>query len=150
MGLTGKMERQIELKSGGDLLHEIFKSKPHHVSGITPAKVQGCSLIQGEWGKNGSIICWNYTHDGKEKTAKQVIEVFDGEKKTIVFRIIEGDLLQLYKTFIILLHEETKGGKNWATWAFDYEKLGPDVEDPVSLLDYLTDVVKDIDAHHSK
>ncbi|XP_052203958.1 kirola-like [Diospyros lotus] len=88
--------------------------------------------------------------DGKEKTAKQVIEVFDGEKKTIAFRIIEGDLLQLYKTFIVLLHVETKGSKNWATWVFDYEKLGPDVEDPVSLLDDLTDVVKDIDAHHSK
>ncbi|MGF2470424.1 hypothetical protein ACQUWT_25675 [Ralstonia pseudosolanacearum] len=51
------------------------------MSTMSPDIVQGCDLHEGEFGHVGSIICWTYTHDGKEKTAKEVIQAIDEEKK---------------------------------------------------------------------
>ncbi|KAK6126883.1 hypothetical protein DH2020_014461 [Rehmannia glutinosa] len=148
MGLTGKLVAAIEFKAGGDVFHELFRHKPQHISTVTPDKVQGCELHEGEFGHVGSIICWKYTHDGKAKSAKQVIQAIDEEKKLIEFKMLEGDLMELYKDFLITLHVETKGNIDLVTWTLEYEMLNEDVEHPISLLSYFIEVTKDIETHH--
>ncbi|KAL2494380.1 Polyketide cyclase/dehydrase and lipid transport superfamily protein [Forsythia ovata] len=148
MGLTGKLIAQIEFKHGGDVFHELFKHKPHHISNIIPEKVQGCDLHEGEFGKVGSKIQWRYTHDGKEKKAKQLIEALEEEKKLIKFKMLEGDLMDEYKDFTIILHVETKGHIDLVTWTLEYEMLNEDVPHPISLLAYFIDVTKDIETKH--
>ncbi|KAG5532160.1 hypothetical protein RHGRI_026695 [Rhododendron griersonianum] len=183
MGLTGKMVRDVEIKSDGDVFHEIFRYRPHHISTMSPGNIQNVDLHEGDWGTVGSVIFWNYTHgmkitslyvtlpyanlplrpldianvkineqweDGKEKTAKEVIEAIDEEKKLVTFKVVEGDLLQLYKTFIITVHVDTKGENNLVTWTLEYEKLNGDVEDPITFMDLCIVVTKDIETHHLK
>jgi hypothetical protein len=67
MGLKGKLVSQNDIKSDEDVFHELFKHKPPHISGISPDKVQGVDLHDGEWGAAGSVVYWNYTH-GEHKT----------------------------------------------------------------------------------
>lgn len=62
MGLTGKLIAAIEFKAGGDVFHELFRHNPQHLSTVTPGKVQGCDLHEGEFGHVGTIITWRYTH----------------------------------------------------------------------------------------
>ncbi|KAG5532167.1 hypothetical protein RHGRI_026701 [Rhododendron griersonianum] len=150
MGLTGKMVRDVEIKSDGDVFHEIFRYRPHHISTMSPGNIQNVDLHEGDWGTVSSVIFWNYTHDGKEKTAKEVIEAIDEEKKLVTFKVVEGDLLQLYKTFIITVHVDTKGENNLVTWTLEYEKLNGDVEDPTTFMDLCIVVTKDIETHHLK
>ncbi|XP_057781590.1 kirola-like [Salvia miltiorrhiza] len=148
MGLHGKLIAAVEFKAGGDVFHELVKNNPQNFSTITPKKVQGCDLHEGQFGHVGSIICWRYTHDGKEKRAKQVIQSIDEEKKLIEFKMLEGDLMELYKTFVITIHVETMGDIDLVTWTFDYEMLNEDVEHPISFLSYVIDITKDIETHH--
>jgi len=150
MDLKAKLIQRTEIKSSGDVFHELFAKKPHHISTIASEKVQGCDLHDGEFGKKDSIISWSYYHDGKARTGKQHIEVIDEENKIIVFKMLEGDLMELYKNFVITLHVETKGGNDLVTWTFDYEKLNPNVEEPTETMDFLVGLVKDIEAHHLK
>ncbi|KAK4479146.1 hypothetical protein RD792_014657 [Penstemon davidsonii] len=163
MGLTGKLVAAIEFRAGGDVFHELVTLKPHHVSKTSPEKVQGCDLHEGEFGKVGSVICWRYTHgksyilydinldmvgstEGKEKTAKQLIQAIDEEKNSIEFKMLEGDLMKLYKD--ITLHIDTKDGIDLVTWTLEYETLHDDVEHPISLLSFFIDMTKDIENHH--
>ncbi|KAL0427006.1 UNVERIFIED_CONTAM: MLP-like protein 28 [Sesamum latifolium] len=148
MGLRGKLLSATEFKAGGDLFHELFRHKPHHVSTASPEKVQGCDLHEGDFGHVGSIICWKYTHDRKKKTAKQLIQKIDEEKKLIEFKMLEGDLMEQYKTFLITLHIETKDDIDLVTWTLEYEMLNEDVEHPISLLAFFIDLTKDIESHH--
>ncbi|KAA8529040.1 hypothetical protein F0562_033472 [Nyssa sinensis] len=148
MGLTGKLVRQTEIRSDGNVFHEIFKSRPHHISKMSPDNIQGVDLHEGDWGTVGSVILWNYTHDGKEKIAKERIEAIDEENKSVTFKVIEGDLKELYMTFIITVHVDTKGENNIVTWTFEYEKLNEDVPDPNTLMDFVIHVTKDIETHH--
>ncbi|XP_047309050.1 kirola-like [Impatiens glandulifera] len=145
-----KMLRQVEIKSDGDVFHEIFKSRPHHISAMSPTLVQNIELHDGEWGNVGSVIFVNYTHDGKDKVVKHEIISIDEEKRLVAYKTIEGDLRELYKTFIITVHVDTHGENNLVTWTFEYEKLKEDVEDPNTLMDFFIAMSKDIETHHLK
>ncbi|XP_047309677.1 kirola-like [Impatiens glandulifera] len=147
LGLS-KLVKQVEIKSDGDVFHELFRFKPHHISKMSPTNVQNVDLHEGDWGTIGSVIIWNYTHDGKEKVAKERIEAIDEVKKSVTFNVIEGDLLELYKIFIFTVHVDTHGENNLVTWTVEYEKLNEDVEDPTLMLDICIAVTKDIETHH--
>ncbi|KAG8366733.1 hypothetical protein BUALT_Bualt17G0110100 [Buddleja alternifolia] len=161
MALTGKLVSQIDIKSDGDVFHEIFRERPHHISGMSPDHIQNCDLHEGDWGKVGSVIYWDYTHelifmirlkiertDGEKKVAKEIIEAIDEEQKSVTFKVIEGDLMKVYKTFKLRVHVDTNGEDNLVTWTLEYEKLHEDVPDPHTLMDFCLKVTKDIETHH--
>ncbi|KAL8035006.1 hypothetical protein ABFX02_12G068800 [Erythranthe guttata] len=147
MGLSGKLVSETNIKSDGDVFHEIFRERPHHVPNMSP-EIQNCDLHHGEWGTVGSIIFWSYTHDGKESVSKQIIEAIDEEKKSVTYNLVEGDLMELYKTFKATVHVDTVGEDNLVTWTFVYEKLNEDVPDPHTLMELCVKLTKDIESHH--
>ncbi|XP_038893272.1 MLP-like protein 43 [Benincasa hispida] len=147
MSLVGKSEFNVQIKAPASKFHEMFHKKPHHISNASGDKVHGCELHEGEWGKVGSIIYWNYSQDGKSKVSKQVIEGVDEEKNLITFRIIEGDLLEHYRTFKYTIQAIPKGEGSVVYWTLEYEKRHENIEDSQSLLKLCFDVSKDIDTH---
>ncbi|XP_049392878.1 kirola-like [Solanum stenotomum] len=150
MCLEGKLVSEINIKCDGDVFHEVYRHRPHHISNMSPDKIQNVDVHEGVWGTVGSVNYWNFIHDGKEAVAKEKVEEIDEEKKLIKKRIIEGDLLEDYKSFYITLHVETKGENNLVTWIIEYEKKNANVSDPHTFMELLLNVTKDIDNHHIK
>ena len=148
MSLSGTLVKQVSIKSDGDVFHEIFRHRPHHISEMSPDNIKCVALHEGEWGTVGSVIVWDFFHDGKPKVAKEVIEAIDEEKKSVCFKVIGGDILEAYKTFLITVHVDTKGEENLVTWTFHYQKVNQNIEDPHSLMDFCLNVTKDIENHH--
>ncbi|XP_071939860.1 kirola-like [Coffea arabica] len=143
MSLAGKLVNQIEIKSDGDVFHEIFRYRPHDISTMSPSNVQGCDLHGGDWGTVGSV-------NGKEKVAKVVIEAIDEAKKSITFKMIEGDLMEFYKTFIATVHVEALGQSCLVAWTIEYEKRSENVPDPNTLMELALNITKDIETHQLK
>ncbi|GKU98018.1 hypothetical protein SLEP1_g11075 [Rubroshorea leprosula] len=144
---TGKVETDVELKASAEKFHEVFCGRPHHISNVSPDKIQGVELHDGEWGKEGSIICWSYVHDGEAKIAKEKVEAIDPKNNSITFRVIEGDLLKEYKSFIVKIDVTPKGEGSVAHWTLEYEKLKDDVPHPETLLGFCSEVSKELDNH---
>ncbi|XP_021905533.1 MLP-like protein 43 [Carica papaya] len=149
MSLQGKLEAHLEIKASAEKFHEIFTHKPHHCSSASPGIVNSCDLHEGDWGTVGSIICWDYVHDGKKCIAKEVIEAIDSEKNFIRFKLIEGDLLKEYKSFSFNIQVTPKqnGEGSIVHWLLEYEKISDKVAHPETLLALVLDLSKDIDAH---
>ncbi|KAJ8424332.1 hypothetical protein Cgig2_029023 [Carnegiea gigantea] len=145
-----RLEGEIEIRvAGGDAFHEIFLSRPHHISNVNPEFVQDCELHEGSFGKQGSKICWRYTLDGQALLAKAILELIDEENKMIRFNVIEGDLLKEYKYFVAtyqVIPEDEE--KSLVKWTFEYEKLHPGIPEPTNLMDALVRLAKEIDDHH--
>ncbi|XP_050232665.1 MLP-like protein 28 isoform X3 [Mercurialis annua] len=136
MALVGKLEGDVEIKAPAELFHNVFSCRPHHVNIMSPDNVQSVDLHEGEWGKHGSTICWNYTHDGETKYAKEIIEEIDDVNLSTTFKVIEGDLLKEYKEFRFIVKATPKeGGGSLVHWTLAYEKLHEAISDPQSLLD---------------
>ena len=85
--------------------------------------------------------------DGQAKVAKEKIEAIDDTNKSVTFKVIEGDLLQEYKSFKIVVQATPKGEGSLVHWSLEYEKLKEDVPEPKTLLQLLIDVCKDIGTH---
>jgi len=145
--LFGKVEADVEIKASPEKFHEILGGRPHHISNVCPDKIQGCALHEGDWGTEGSVIYWDYVHDGQAKVAKEKIEAIDETNKSITFKVIEGDLLKEYKSFKIFVQASPKGEGSLVHWSMEYEKLKEDVPEPKTLLQFAVDMSKDIDGH---
>ncbi|KAF7131611.1 hypothetical protein RHSIM_Rhsim09G0094800 [Rhododendron simsii] len=148
MGLKGKMVRKVEIKSDGDMFLENYRYNPQHFSKMSPGNVRNVDFPQGDRGTVGSVIVWQYNQDGKGKTDKTLVEVIDEENKLMTLTVVEGDLLQQYKTYRVSIQVDTKGEKHSVIWTVEYEKLSGDIEDPTTFMDMLVGVTKDIEVHH--
>lgn len=148
MGIIGKLETEVDIKSSGDLYHELFGSKPHHVSNITPDKVQACKLHEGEYGNHGSVVAWHYTHlDGKQCVAKCIVGR-DEDKKLTSFKVIEGNLLEDFKNFTAYVQVIPQGEITAVKWIAEFEKINDDGPYPTDLMDLWIALTRDIESHH--
>ncbi|KAG6599890.1 MLP-like protein 31, partial [Cucurbita argyrosperma subsp. sororia] len=147
MSLLGKVEADIEMKAPASKLFEIIHKNPHHLSNVSGDKVEGVKLHEGEWGKVGSIINWNYYHDGEAKVAKHLIEAVDEEKHMITFKVLQSDLLKHYKTFKFRCQVTPKGKGSVVHCGLEYEKLHGNVPDAHSMLHLCVALCKDLEAH---
>ncbi|CAH8257768.1 unnamed protein product [Arabidopsis lyrata] len=126
--LCGKLETDVEIKASAGKFHHMFAGRPHHVSKATPGKIQGY---------------------GEAKVAKERIEAVEPEKNLITFRVIEGDLLKEYKSFVITIQVTLKRGGPGSVvhWHVEYEKIDDKVAHPETFLDFCVQVSKEIDEH---
>ncbi|KAL4362843.1 hypothetical protein GQ457_04G026150 [Hibiscus cannabinus] len=149
---THKLEFDVEINASPQQFHDMWANKPHHMHHTCNDKIQGCDLHEGEWGKVGTVVIWSYVHDGKAKKAKEVVEAVDPDKNSITFRVIEGDLMEEYKSFVATIQVSPKIGGSGSVvhWTLEYEKLHQGIEHPQTLQQFLKDVSKDIDAHLTK
>ncbi|KAJ9708446.1 hypothetical protein PVL29_000473 [Vitis rotundifolia] len=147
MGLVGKLEAEILILAPADKFHEVWGGRPHHMSTVTPGRVQKVHLHEGAWGKVGSVIEWSYVLDGKSQAVKQIVEVIDKENKTVTFKLIEGDPMKEYKSFKATVQTISKGEATWVHWTFEYEKLNKEIAAPVKLLGFVIHMSEDLDDH---
>ncbi|KAL5553450.1 hypothetical protein UlMin_040851 [Ulmus minor] len=147
--LIGKLETDVEIKASATKFHDIFMKRPHHISNASSHRIQGCELHEGEWGTVGSVIYWNYHHDGKPSVAKEVVEAVDEEKNLITFKVIEGDLMDHYNSFKLTIQATPKSeGEGCVVhWILEYEKKHGEIVDPHTLLEFVAEVSKDLEEH---
>ncbi|XVF43606.1 hypothetical protein PTKIN_Ptkin02bG0053200 [Pterospermum kingtungense] len=148
-GLKHKLEADVEIEASPEKFHDLFCNRPHKLHHTCTDKVQGCELLEGEFGTVGSKICWSYFHDGKYRKAKQVIEAIDPEKNSITFKMLEGDLMEEYKTFVITIQASPKkqGEGSVVHWHLDYEMLHEQIDHPETLLQFFREISAAMDSH---
>ncbi|KAL1220840.1 MLP-like protein 31 [Cardamine amara subsp. amara] len=145
--LLGELEVEVDIKSPAVKFYQVYAGRPHHVAKATSSKVQACDLLEGEWGTVGSIVNWNYVYGGKAKVAKERIELVEPEKNLIKFKIIEGDVLAVYKSFSITIQATPKedGVGSVVKWHLEYERDDENVPHPKNFLPFLAEMTKEID-----
>ncbi|KAL2929191.1 MLP-like protein 43 [Bienertia sinuspersici] len=150
MSLKRKLEGEVEIRaSATDVVHDIYKSKPHHISQVASHILQGVDVHEGDCGNIDSRLVWRYTIEGKSFVAKTVLEEIDEERKILKYRIIEGDIMNDYKNFTATCEVVPKDGETCiAKWTFEYEKMNAGIPEPSALLDASLEVLKHIDDHH--
>ncbi|RID55764.1 hypothetical protein BRARA_G03007 [Brassica rapa] len=147
--LVGIIETTVEIKSSPEKLHGMFVGKKHHIPSASPSFVHGCELHEGEMGQVGSVVTWNYFHDGEVRVMKERIESIDPENNMVTYRVLEGDVMNEYKSFVITLQVTPKEGEPGSVvhWHFEYEKINEEVAHPETLLQFAVEVSKELDAH---
>lgn len=88
--------------------------------------------------------------DGKPEIFKEKMEI-DETNKSVTLIAVEGHVLELYKSYKNHLQFVSKhDGDDLVKITLHYEKFKADDEAPTKYLDFVVNVVKDIDAHLAK
>nr|GLL32914.1 UPF0503 protein At3g09070, chloroplastic-like [Ipomoea trifida] len=101
-------------------------------------------IIAGNFWEAASVF------SGKTETAETFMDIIDNEKKIVKYRIVKGDILNSYKSFIVTCEVETNGDDKFVTWTVVYEKLKEEIPEPLSYMEYFFTVTKELDDHHAK
>ncbi|GMI75183.1 MLP-like protein 31 [Hibiscus trionum] len=175
MAQIRRMDCQIEVKSSADKFFDAFKTKAHLMPKMSSQLVSDIKLLEGDWTSVGSVRLWYYSAnnkcwgDGKVKvkpigiarfevgvkldslntfeTAKELRESVDEENRTIVYKLLEGEIGNSYKNWRSILSVTPMGEGSLVKWTFEYEKLNDDVPEPVKYCDFHTTWSKDVDAY---
>ncbi|KAF7808724.1 MLP-like protein 43 [Senna tora] len=148
MSLVGKVEADVELKASALGFLEMFSTKTYQLPNIDPSFIQSVEILAGQWGAIGLILLVHYTLDGKASVVKAEIEDINLIDISITFNVLEGDLLEQYKSiqFIIKVTPKILQLGSEVHWTIQYEKLNDQIPDPNSLLEEILELSKDIDA----
>ena len=85
--------------------------------------------------------------EGKKCVAKELVESVDKENNKLTFKVIEGDVMEDYKSFKLIIQANPQENGSVVHWTLEYEKLKDNTPDPHAVLQLLTDVTKEIGAH---
>ncbi|PKI58112.1 MLP-like protein 328 [Punica granatum] len=146
MGIEGKLEAELELKSTVDKLYKRLKSEIHHAPDASSDKIHAIEVHEGDWETPGSVKLWTYTIDGKKETFKEKIEV-DDETKTVTLVAVDGHVLERYKNYKLIIQIVPKEDHAVAKIAINVEKHSVNVPDPHDYMQFAMGIVKDIDEH---
>ncbi|CAE5958319.1 unnamed protein product [Arabidopsis arenosa] len=144
--LQGELEVDVEIKASAKKFHHMLSGRPQDIAKATP-DIQGCAVHEGEFGKVGSVLFWNYVIDGQPKVAKERIEAVDQEKNLIAFKVVDGDMLKGFKSFLITVQATPKlrGSGSVVKCHFKYERIDEEVAHPEKLLALFVKAAKDMD-----
>ncbi|KAK7401039.1 hypothetical protein VNO78_12351 [Psophocarpus tetragonolobus] len=143
-----KVETNMHVKASAEQFYDVYCKRTYHIPNICPEKIKSIEIHEGEWGSEGSIVSWNYIHEGKSCVAKVVVEGIDDENKKVNFKVIEGELLQHYKSFKFVMQFTPKEKGSVVHLVMEYEKQNNEVPDPHDLLQNLVEpVLRKVDAY---
>ncbi|KAL4626400.1 hypothetical protein ACB092_05G093200 [Castanea dentata] len=146
MSLFGKVEAEIEIKASAFKFFEANSKLVADLPKHAPNFIQSVDLVEGEWGQEGSVMCFYFTFDGKAVMSKEVMEPVDDKNHSLTFKVIGGILLELYKSFKFVVQATPKGEGSLVRWTLEYEKLHVDDPESNTMLEFAIGLTKDMDA----
>jgi len=84
---------------------------------------------------------------GRNCVAKEVIEGIDRENHKIRFKVIEGDLLENYKSFKFIMNFIPKEKGSVTNLVLEYGKQKDVILDPHTMIQLVNEVIKKVGAH---
>ncbi|XP_028798322.1 MLP-like protein 34 isoform X2 [Neltuma alba] len=148
MSVVSSLEADLELNTSAVKFLEIFSTRIYELLTISPEIIQSIEIVEGEWGTSGFVFLSHYTL--LAQVAKLVVESINLVDLSMTFRVIEGDLLDVYNSFMVYLKlTPNLLSGSVLHWTFEYEKPSSDTADPTSLMETAIQVSKDVDAYVS-
>lgn len=81
------------------------------------------------------------------KSAKEKIEELDETKKKVAYSVIDGDMMQYYKSFKASLEVIPKEEGSLVKWLCEFEKASEEVPNPDIIRDFAAKNFKEIDEY---
>ncbi|KAH6819465.1 hypothetical protein C2S51_003068 [Perilla frutescens var. frutescens] len=114
------------IKSSAEKFYNFFKFNITDIVKILPAVFTGAQVVEGVQGAAGCVILWSYNLGGSSLSVKMKAEVVDDGEKSIKYVAVEGDVLEIYKSFGAKLDVN----EGLAKLSIEYEKATPIAPSP--------------------
>ncbi|XAR72237.1 hypothetical protein NMG60_11018809 [Bertholletia excelsa] len=142
MALAGKIEAEAEIKCSPEAMLHIFGGKAHGMPKLCGVRIPKIEVVEGDWGKHGSVRIWTYISGRRRKCRDIQRETHNRPERSTDFTGLEGDIMKFYKNYEGTLQIVERDGSNFARFTLYYEKLNDDVPAPHKYLSFLINFKK--------
>eukprot|EP00262_Sarcandra_glabra_P011091 TRINITY_DN26796_c0_g1_i1.p1 TRINITY_DN26796_c0_g1~~TRINITY_DN26796_c0_g1_i1.p1 ORF type:complete len:169 (+),score=45.42 TRINITY_DN26796_c0_g1_i1:50-508(+) len=148
MGSSGKLEVEVELKSGADKFWEAIKESSTLFPKIFPEQYKSIEILEGDGKSVGTIRLLKYGEAMPIVTfSKEKIVAADETNKVVSYSVVEGEIVNFYKNLVATLQITPKGDGHLAKWSVEYEKANEEVPDPDMIQEMAVKTFNDLDAY---
>ncbi|XP_012460638.1 kirola [Gossypium raimondii] len=148
MAQIKRMECQLEIKSSADKFFDAYKTKAQLMPKMANQVVRDVKLVEGSgWDSEGSVRQWYFVAAGKLETCKEMMEKVNDKDRTIVYKLVEGEIMKAFKSWNSILNVMPMGEGSLVKWTMEFEKQNDDVPDPVKYGEFLTTWAKNVDTY---
>ncbi|KAF9609574.1 hypothetical protein IFM89_017213 [Coptis chinensis] len=138
----------MEAQSSADKLWGGIKETTTLFPKIFPEQIKSIEVLEGDGFSVGTIRLLKYAEGTPMTTfVKEKIEFVDIPNKTIVCRLVDGEITSLYKNIKAKIQVVPKGSGSLVKWSAELEKLSNDVPDPIMIQDYAAKFISGLDAY---
>ncbi|XP_026445023.1 MLP-like protein 423 [Papaver somniferum] len=119
---------------------------------VLPRTHKSVQILAGDGKSVGTVRLWNFvsgTTNARRKTTEKIVSM-DDESRTLIFSLIGGEAMQLYKTIQYTMSAAPIKGNEQSClvkWTLDYEKQNDDVPPPNHLVEFATYIIEGIASH---
>ena len=163
MAQIAKLETKAEITNPPAKVYDFLKYNINKFVNLFPQVFKSFKLIEGEEGHSGNVKIVEYvigqsfhlrvffyrnilkheSHTGKAMTAKVKTEELNDEERSMIMRVVEGEILQLYPTFLCKI-SVSDGCMNWS---IQFEKTSDSTPKPDAYVQVLAHVTKLMDLY---
>ncbi|XP_058115419.1 MLP-like protein 423 [Magnolia sinica] len=146
--MGGKLDLEVEVKTPADKFWGAIKDSKDLFPKVFPQQYKSIEILEGDGNSVGSVRLVHFAEGIPIiTTSKEKIEAADEEKKTVSYSVIDGDLINFYKTFKATFQVTPKGDGSLAKWSIEYEKANEDVPDPNLFQEFASKTFTELDAY---
>ncbi|MQL86226.1 hypothetical protein Taro_018757 [Colocasia esculenta] len=138
MGLAGKLDVEVEVKSQADKFWRGIRNSADLFPDAFPDQYKSIETVEGDGKSVGSVRLIKYAQGVPLVTfVKEKIESLDEPNLSVGYSVIEGELVNFYKSFKATLQVLPKNGGEGAVvkWGVEYEKANDEVPEPNLIVD---------------
>ncbi|GJT31017.1 MLP-like protein 423 [Tanacetum coccineum] len=157
MTTIGKLDVEVKVKSGADKFWQSIMDSADIFPKVCSDLYKNVEILEGDGHSVGSVRMVNFAEGnvflyGKRglpivKSAKEKIEELDEAKKKVAYSVIDGDMMQYYKSFKATLEVIPEGEGSLVKWLCEFEKASEQVPDPEMIRDFAAKNFKEIDEY---
>ncbi|KAI3910427.1 hypothetical protein MKX01_034821 [Papaver californicum] len=143
-----KLGFETEITCSADKYFGMFSHSVTQLPKFVPNFYKSVEVIEGDETSVGSISLWKCDIEGKEVLAKKRLTMFNKEKRSITYEVIEGELTNNYKAISVKLdvvpNQGAAGNASLVTWSLEFEKVNEDIPNPTVYIHALKLITKEL------
>ncbi len=146
--MAGKLDVEVEMKSAAGNFWDAIIDSANLFPKASPQVYKNIEVLEGDGKSVGSVRLVHFGEGSPVvRSAKEKIEAVDTEKKTLVYSVIDGDVLKYYKTFKAHTEVAPKGDGSLVKWLCEFEKASDEIPDPHTIKENAVKFFNELDAY---
>ncbi|KAI7753257.1 hypothetical protein M8C21_001172 [Ambrosia artemisiifolia] len=146
MATTGKLDVEVKVKSDADKLWNAIMDSATIFPKVCPDLYKAVELVEGDGRSVGSVRMVHFAEGSPiVKSSKEKIDELDAAKKKVAYSVIDGDMMQYYKSFKATLEVIPEAEGSIVKWLCEFEKASDEVPNPDIIRDFAAKNFKEID-----
>ncbi|XP_020083130.1 MLP-like protein 423 [Ananas comosus] len=146
--MASKVDVQVEVKSPADKFWGAIRDSTDLFPKVFPSQYKSIEIAEGDGKSPGTIRIVKYAEGVPLVTfSKEKVEVADDANKLVSYSVIDGEMVNLYKTFKPTLQVIPNGDGSLVNWSLEFEKVNAEVPEPDLILETAAETFKDLDEY---